>query len=183
MFRSEQSHEWNSRRTERDTSSRRDIACEARRIVRHNADTRHITQQGWRFTEQIEAEANRSIHSANVAHRPGQTLRSRLPNQPDSPRVGQTRRISTEDGQMGLIYTLCIGLVVGVIAKALMPGKDPGGIIITIILGIAGAFVGSWLGQMLGLYPAGGQAGWIASIVGAMLLLFVYRMIKGKSTT
>ena len=84
---------------------------------------------------------------------------------------------------MGLIYTLCIGLVVGVIAKFLMPGKDPGGFIVTIILGVAGAFVGTWIGQMVGWYQAGAQAGFIASIVGAMLLLFLYRMIKGKSTT
>lgn len=81
---------------------------------------------------------------------------------------------------MGLIYTCIIGLIVGAIAKFLMPGKDPGGFIITILLGIGGAFVGSWLGQMLGLYPAGGQAGFIASLVGAMIILFVYRLIAGK---
>jgi uncharacterized membrane protein YeaQ/YmgE (transglycosylase-associated protein family) len=61
-----------------------------------------------------------------------------------------------------------------------MPGKDPGGFIITILLGIAGAFVGTWLGQTLGLYPAGAQAGFIASVVGAMILLFVYRLVLGK---
>ncbi len=83
---------------------------------------------------------------------------------------------------MGLIYTLCIGLVAGAVAKFLMPGKDPGGFIITIVLGVAGAFVGTWLGQMAGLYPAGAQAGFIASVLGAMLLLFIYRMVKGKKT-
>lgn len=82
---------------------------------------------------------------------------------------------------MGLIYTLCIGLVIGVIAKALMPGKDPGGFLITIILGIAGAFVGTWLGRMVGWYAEGAQAGLIASVLGAMLLLFAYRQFKGKS--
>lgn len=61
-----------------------------------------------------------------------------------------------------------------------MPGKDPGGFIITILLGIAGAFVGTWLGQTLGWYVAGAQAGFIASVVGAMLLLFVYRLVSGK---
>ncbi len=83
---------------------------------------------------------------------------------------------------MGLIYTLCIGLVAGAVAKFLMPGKDPGGFIITIVLGVAGAFVGTWLGQMVGLYEAGAQAGFIASVLGAMLLLFIYRMVKGKQT-
>ena len=81
---------------------------------------------------------------------------------------------------MGLIYTLCIGLIVGAIAKFLMPGKDPGGWIITILLGIAGAFVGGWLGQTLGLYQAGEPVGFIVSVLGAMLLLFLYRMFSGK---
>lgn len=81
---------------------------------------------------------------------------------------------------MGLIYTCIIGLIVGAIAKFLMPGKDPGGFIVTILLGIAGAFVGSWLGQMLGLYAAGAQAGFIASLIGALLILFLYRMITGR---
>lgn len=81
---------------------------------------------------------------------------------------------------MGLIYTLLVGLIVGAIAKMLMPGKDPGGWIITIALGIAGAWVGSWLGRTLGLYTEGQAAGWIASVVGAMVLLFVYRLVTGK---
>lgn len=68
---------------------------------------------------------------------------------------------------MGLLYTCLIGLIVGAVAKFLMPGRDPGGFIITILLGIAGAFVGTWLGQMLGLYAAGAQAGFIASVLGA----------------
>lgn len=79
-----------------------------------------------------------------------------------------------------ILYTIIIGLIVGAIAKFLMPGKDPGGFIITILLGIAGAFVGTWLGQTLGWYAAGAQAGFIASVVGAMILLFVYRLISGK---
>lgn len=81
---------------------------------------------------------------------------------------------------MGLIYTLLVGLVVGAIAKLLMPGKDPGGWIITIVLGIAGAWVGSFLGRTFGLYAEGEAAGWIASVVGAMILLFAYRLISGK---
>ena len=76
-----------------------------------------------------------------------------------------------------IITTLAIGLVVGAIAKFLMPGKDPGGCIITILLGIAGAFVAGWLGQVIGWYQPGQPAGFIASIIGAMLLLLLYRLL------
>src|SRR6476469_4223768 len=74
-----------------------------------------------------------------------------------------------------IIWTLFIGLIVGAIAKLLMPGKDPGGCIITILLGIAGAFVGTWIGRVF----AGGSyvAGWIMSVVGAMVLLLLYRFL------
>ena len=82
---------------------------------------------------------------------------------------------------VGLIGTIISGLVVGIIAKFLMPGKDPGGFIVTILLGIAGSFVGSWVGQALGLYAAGQAAGWIMSVLGAILLLFAYRMIKSRA--
>jgi uncharacterized membrane protein YeaQ/YmgE (transglycosylase-associated protein family) len=78
---------------------------------------------------------------------------------------------------MGLITTLVIGLIVGAIAKLIVPGRDPGGWIITILLGIAGAIVGTWLGRMLGIYSGGQSAGWIASIAGAVLLLLLYRAI------
>ena len=77
-----------------------------------------------------------------------------------------------------IITTILIGLVVGVIAKLLMPGRDPGGCIITILLGIAGAFVGTFLGRMF--WGENYAAGWIVSIVGAMVLLLIYRMIVGK---
>ncbi|HEY1581527.1 MAG TPA: GlsB/YeaQ/YmgE family stress response membrane protein [Chthoniobacterales bacterium] len=79
-----------------------------------------------------------------------------------------------------IIWTLIIGLVVGGIAKLLMPGKDPGGCIITILLGVAGAFVAGYLGRLLGWYQPGQPAGFIASIIGAMILLLIYRMIAGK---
>jgi len=82
---------------------------------------------------------------------------------------------------MNIIATLVIGLVVGAVAKLLMPGRDPGGFIVTMLLGIAGAAVGSWLGRAAGLYSAGASAGFIMSVVGAMLLLFVYRMIVGRT--
>ena len=76
---------------------------------------------------------------------------------------------------MGLIVTLVVGLIVGAIAKFLMPGKDPGGWIMTIVLGIAGSFVGSLVAGALGMTA---PVGWIGSILGAMLLLLVYRMVK-----
>ena len=81
---------------------------------------------------------------------------------------------------MGIIATLVIGLIVGAIAKLLVPGRDPGGWIITILLGIAGALLGTWLGRMLGVYSGGESAGWIASIIGAVLLLLGYRAIVGR---
>ena len=79
-----------------------------------------------------------------------------------------------------ILWTLVIGLVVGVIAKLLMPGKDPGGCIITMLIGIAGAFVAGFLGRALGWYEVGQPAGFIASVIGAMLLLLLYRLIIGK---
>jgi len=81
---------------------------------------------------------------------------------------------------MHIIWTAIVGLVVGALAKAIMPGKDPGGAIITILLGLAGAFIASYLGQALGWYRQGEPAGFIASIVGAILLLAGYRMISGR---
>ena len=77
-----------------------------------------------------------------------------------------------------IIGTIIIGLVVGVIAKLLMPGRDPGGCIITILLGIAGAFVGTWIGRLF--WGSNYVAGWILSIIGAMILLLIYRMIVGR---
>ena len=79
-----------------------------------------------------------------------------------------------------IIWTLFIGLIVGAIAKLLMPGKDPGGCIITILLGIAGAFVAGYLGRLAGWYQPGQPAGFIASIIGAIILLLIYRLIAGK---
>ena len=73
-----------------------------------------------------------------------------------------------------IIGVVVLGLIVGVIAKLLMPGKDPGGCIVTILLGIAGAFVGTWIGRLF--FGAQYYAGWIMSIVGAMVLLLIYRL-------
>ncbi len=92
-----------------------------------------------------------------------------------------TRSILDYLKHMGaLLGTLIIGLVIGVIAKLLMPGRDPGGCIITMLIGIAGAFVAGYLGRVVGWYQPGQPAGFIASIIGAMLLLLIYRMIAGK---
>lgn len=82
---------------------------------------------------------------------------------------------------MHILWTLIIGLVVGAIAKLLMPGKDPGGFIITIILGIAGSFLATYIGRAMGFYRDGSSAGFIASIIGAIILLIIYRLFRGKS--
>ena len=79
-----------------------------------------------------------------------------------------------------LLWTLIIGLVIGAIAKLLMPGKDPGGCIITMLIGVAGAFVAGYLGRAMGWYQPNQPAGFIASVIGAMLLLLIYRMVAGR---
>jgi uncharacterized membrane protein YeaQ/YmgE (transglycosylase-associated protein family) len=78
---------------------------------------------------------------------------------------------------------ILFGLVIGALAKLIMPGKDPGGIIITILLGIAGALLGGWLGQMLGIYEPGEAAGFLMALLGAIILLAIYRMARGRRTT
>lgn len=84
---------------------------------------------------------------------------------------------------MAFIATIVIGLIVGLIAKFVMPGKDPGGWIVTILIGIAGATVGTLIGRAVGLYEPGESAGWIISVVGAVLLLWVYRLVTRRRTT
>jgi uncharacterized membrane protein YeaQ/YmgE (transglycosylase-associated protein family) len=81
---------------------------------------------------------------------------------------------------MGILAWIFFGLVVGIIAKLLMPGRDPGGFIVTILLGIAGALVGGFLGRAMGLYQEGEAAGWIMSILGAILLLVLYRLVARR---
>ena len=80
---------------------------------------------------------------------------------------------------MNILGWLLFGLIVGAIAKFLMPGNDPGGWIVTILLGIAGSFVGGFLAQAL-LGGTNQTAGWIGSIIGAMVLLFIYRLVVGR---
>ena len=85
---------------------------------------------------------------------------------------------------MSIIWAIVIGFIVGLIAKFLMPGRDPGGFIVTTLLGIVGAVVASWLGQAMGIYAEGQSAGFIASVIGAIIVLFVYNLIvRGRHRT
>jgi uncharacterized membrane protein YeaQ/YmgE (transglycosylase-associated protein family) len=81
---------------------------------------------------------------------------------------------------MHLIWTIVIGFVVGLVARALMPGPNPMGFILTTILGVIGSLVATYLGQAMGWYPAGGAAGFIASVVGAMVLLLIYGLVARR---
>lgn len=79
-----------------------------------------------------------------------------------------------------LLWVVIIGFVAGAVAKLIMPGKDPGGFIITIVLGVVGALLATFLGRLLGLYGPGESAGFIAAVVGAIILLGIYRLFKKK---
>ena len=83
---------------------------------------------------------------------------------------------------MGILSWILLGLIAGILGKIIMPGKDPGGFIITILLGIAGAFVGGWVGSMVGLGSTGtfSFGSIMTATVGAIILLFLYRLIKKK---
>ena len=83
---------------------------------------------------------------------------------------------------MSLIGTLIVGLIVGLLARALKPGDDSLGWIMTILLGVAGSFLASYVGVAMGWNEAGQPAGWIASIVGAIVILFIYGLVRSKST-
>ncbi len=80
-----------------------------------------------------------------------------------------------------LIWVAVIGLVVGALAKLIMPGKDPGGIFITMLLGIAGAFLGTFLGRFIGHYGADESAGFIMSLIGALILLAIYHFVRRRT--
>ncbi|MEO6433463.1 MAG: GlsB/YeaQ/YmgE family stress response membrane protein [Sphingomicrobium sp.] len=82
----------------------------------------------------------------------------------------------------GILAWIVIGGVAGAIAKLLMPGRDPGGCIITVLLGVAGAVLAGFLGQQVGWYKNGEGAGFIAAVVGAFLLLFIYRLVASRRT-
>ena len=79
---------------------------------------------------------------------------------------------------MGVLGWVLFGLIVGIVAKLLMPGRDPGGFIITTLLGIVGAVIGGFLGRSLGLYGPGEPAGFLMATLGAVVLLFLYRMLR-----
>jgi len=78
----------------------------------------------------------------------------------------------------GILLMIILGLIIGAVAKLVMPGNDPGGIIVTILLGIAGALVGGFLGRAMGFYQEGQPAGFVMSVVGALILLGGYRMLR-----
>lgn len=85
---------------------------------------------------------------------------------------------------MSILWALIIGLIVGVVAKLLMPGRDPGGFIITILLGIGGSLLANWLGHAMGFYRPDEAAGFIASVLGAVILLVLYRLFtRGRTMT
>jgi len=89
--------------------------------------------------------------------------------------IGNSRRSS-----INVLWTIIFGLIVGIVAKLLMPGRDPGGFIVTVLLGIAGSFVGALVGRALGFYRDGQGAGWLMSILGAVVLLLIYRLVVGR---
>jgi uncharacterized membrane protein YeaQ/YmgE (transglycosylase-associated protein family) len=83
---------------------------------------------------------------------------------------------------MHVLWMIVVGLIVGALAKLIMPGRDPGGIIITILLGIAGSLVAGFLGRAVGWYREGEPIGFIASVIGAIVLLAIYRFIVGRTS-
>jgi uncharacterized membrane protein YeaQ/YmgE (transglycosylase-associated protein family) len=109
---------------------------------------------------------------------------------PTPPRTRHDARVRATDAQlndakeirMHWLWVFLIGLVVGLVAKLLMPGKDPGGFIITAIIGIAGSLLATWVGQnVFGWYQEGQSAGFIASVIGAIVLLLIYHLLRRKS--
>jgi uncharacterized membrane protein YeaQ/YmgE (transglycosylase-associated protein family) len=83
----------------------------------------------------------------------------------------------------GILGWILFGLVVGVIAKLLMPGRDPGGFVVTILLGIAGALIGGWIGRALGMYGPNQSAGFFMALLGSIILLAIYRVVIGRRTS
>jgi uncharacterized membrane protein YeaQ/YmgE (transglycosylase-associated protein family) len=81
-----------------------------------------------------------------------------------------------------ILFMIVVGLIIGAVAKFVMPGDDPGGIIVTILIGIAGAILGGYLGRAIGMYGPGQAAGFIMSVIGALILLFGYRALKRSQT-
>ena len=84
---------------------------------------------------------------------------------------------------MHLIWTILIGFLAGALAKLLMPGKDPGGLIVTTLLGIGGALVATYLGRFIGWYKEGQSGGFIAAVIGAILILLIYRFLRKNTAS
>lgn len=84
---------------------------------------------------------------------------------------------------MHFLFFALFGLIVGAIAKFLMPGRDPSGFIITSVIGMVGSLLGAFLGRATGMYAEGQPAGWIMSIIGAIILLALYRVVSGNRAT
>ncbi len=82
---------------------------------------------------------------------------------------------------LNLLWVIIIGFVAGAVAKLIMPGKDPGGFIVTIVLGVVGALLATFIGRLIGWYKPGESAGFIAAIIGAIVLLVIYRLVKKKA--
>jgi uncharacterized membrane protein YeaQ/YmgE (transglycosylase-associated protein family) len=91
-------------------------------------------------------------------------------------RGGEAARVRRKECTMDILLWIVFGLVVGIVAKLIMPGRDPGGMIVTIVLGVVGAMLGGWIGRVLGLYREGEAAGFIMAVVGAVVLLGLYRL-------
>ncbi len=83
---------------------------------------------------------------------------------------------------MSVLGWILFGLVVGIVARFLMPGRDPGGFIATIVLGVVGALIGGWIGRAAGWYQPGDPVGFLAAVIGAIILLILYRMFAGRRT-
>jgi uncharacterized membrane protein YeaQ/YmgE (transglycosylase-associated protein family) len=87
---------------------------------------------------------------------------------------------NAQGGDMGIIGWIVFGLIVGIIAKFLMPGRDPGGFVITAIIGIVGALIGGFVGRAIGWYNEGDPVGFVMAVIGAIILLAIYRAIAGR---
>jgi uncharacterized membrane protein YeaQ/YmgE (transglycosylase-associated protein family) len=123
------------------------------------------------------------MRSAPLASQPGRPCRC-LPAscaRSGGPGKGKAHTAAARKEKiMHILWAIVIGFLIGLLAKAIMPGRDPGGFIVTVLLGIAGSLLASFLGRQLGWYPAGAPAGFLASVVGAIILLAIYRMVVGR---
>jgi uncharacterized membrane protein YeaQ/YmgE (transglycosylase-associated protein family) len=84
---------------------------------------------------------------------------------------------------MDILLWIVFGLIVGIVAKFLMPGRDPGGFIVTIVIGIFGGLLGGWIGRAMGIYREGEPVGFIMAVIGAIILLLIYRLVIGNRRT